>query len=290
MNKRRLTLLIGSLAFGMVANGQITNPAPYCPAGYDDAAGSFNLPHSIQQVTFGTLNNNSGTTQYPGQHYVYYNNLAAPNLIKGSSYPLTVKFDNGTLHFLAVYIDYNKDNDFSDPGELVWNIHDPLNTSPNPATTNITIPTTAQAGITRMRVLCFEDDMYTNIGNPPPSTAPPCTAYNSGLLDWGETEDYDINITPTTSIESATGNAQLEVYPNPAKDMLNIDLPVDDRATIAVQLMDYSGRIVKSIIEDRSGKQQHKITLQVSDLSSGIYNVIVTKDGANYSRRVSVIR
>ncbi len=193
MRKLHLLLLAGSMLLSQVVCGQITSPSPYCAAGYDDAAG-FAVDHHISNVTLGTLNNTSGSTQYAGAHYAYYNTVTAPNLTKGNSYPLSITHDGGTtIHFVAVYIDFNHNNDFTDAGERVlqYTING-AGTIPNPATATVAIPTTAATGVTRMRVMVFEDDNYTwTLGS---TNATPCTADATGSFDWGETEDYNVNL------------------------------------------------------------------------------------------------
>lgn len=73
-------------------------------------------------------------------------------------------------------------------------------------TDNITIPTTALPGNTRMRIRIVEDDGYTQVYGP---LILPCNAspVPNDVMDWGETEDYTINLVqnfPVTSI-SVTG-------------------------------------------------------------------------------------
>lgn len=194
MKKVKIALL-AALSFAGSAFAQITDPSPYCAAGYDDAAGMFPLPHYITNVTLGTLNNTTGSSQYPGQHYAYYNAVTAPSLTAGSTYSLSVGNDGGaTIHFLAVYIDYNHNNSFADVGERVLEQH--MGAVSNPAIASITIPAGATAGITRMRVMVFEDDNYTLGGA---AHATPCTGDATGSLDWGETEDYNVNIIAASS-------------------------------------------------------------------------------------------
>ncbi len=205
MKKLHLLLLTGSMLLSQIVCGQITSPSPYCAAGYDDMGGTFAVDHHISNVTLGTLNNTTGSTQYTGAHYAYYNTVTAPNLTKGSSYPLSVTHDGGTtIHFLAVYIDFNHNNDFSDAGERVlqYTINGP--SIPNPATATVAIPATAATGVTRMRVMVFEDDNYTwTLAS---TNATPCTADATGTFDWGETEDYNVNlVAATASCDTVTG-------------------------------------------------------------------------------------
>ncbi len=197
MKKLYLKLVTTLLCSFIVSTtlAQITDPSPYCSGGYDDGSGA--QPHYISRVRIGSLDNNTGTLQLPGLHYGYYNTVVAPNLNKGDTYTLTVDNDNSLtslIHFIAAYIDFNNDGDFTDPGENVLSF-DPF-TATDPAIATVTIPATATAGVTRMRVMVFEDDNYTWIGG---ATAPvPCTNDASPLFDWGETEDYNVNIVDPT--------------------------------------------------------------------------------------------
>ncbi|WP_158605886.1 GEVED domain-containing protein [Taibaiella sp. KBW10] len=203
MNKMRLALLSLAISATQISYAQITSPAPYCAAGYDD--GFMPVPHYISNVKLGALNNTSGTTQYSGVHYAYYNTVTAPALIKGNSYPLSITHDGGvTIHFVAVYIDFNHNNSFGDPGERVLQQTINNNSVTNPSMANITIPATAATGITRMRVMVFEDDEYTFV---PGTNATPCTADAGGSFDWGETEDYNVNITG-----SSTGTSPVAAF------------------------------------------------------------------------------
>ena len=206
MNKLRFIALAFALFATKATEAQITDPSPYCVAGYDDAAG-FPVEHYISNVTLGSLNNTSGPTQFTTPHYAYYNSVTIPNLVQGNSYPISVSHDSSTtIHFVAVYIDFNNNNSFDDSGELVLNQSIAASTVTNPSTATILIPATAIVGSTRMRVMVFEDDNYTWVlGNVNPT---PCTTDSTGFLDWGETEDYNVNIAAaTTSCDTVTGLA-----------------------------------------------------------------------------------
>ena len=255
---------------------QVTNPAPYCAAGYDDT--HIALPHYIAQVKIGTLNNQSGTTQYAAPHYVYYNNVQAPALVKGTSYPLTVTHDAAvSTHFVAVYIDFNKNNSFADPGELV--LQQRTENVTNPATANVLIPATATVGTTRMRVMVFEDDDYTyGTLHQLPS---PCTAIAGGQLDWGETEDYNVNITAGggTGIETVGNQLPVIYFPSPVKDYLYLG---DVFYGADVALFDLSGRLVAQ--QPKAGAAG----MDIRHLVNGLYFLRITQAGKAITRKLQI--
>lgn len=193
MKSLKFALLAFALLAKTSAQAQITSASPYCAAGYDD--GFMPVDHYISKVSIGTLSNSTGTTQYAAPHYAYYNTLTAPDLEQGKSYTLSVSHDGGvSIHYVAVFIDFNGDKDFDDAGEMVLNQNIDKGTVTNPSTISVSIPSTATVGITRMRVMVFEDDDFT-FGTMPSPAPRPCTADATGSFDWGETEDYNVNIT-----------------------------------------------------------------------------------------------
>ncbi len=275
--KLTLGLTIGAMTtlFGHSLFAQTTNPAPYCEAKFDD--GFMAVERYISKVQFGSLTNESGATQAPGSHYIFYNNLAAPNLTKGAQYPISITHDGGaSVHYVAVFIDFNKNNIF-EPNECVLqqSIHQQVN---NPAVANVTIPTTAALGETRMRVIILEDDEFTFAG--PELPAPACTADDSGFLDWGETEDYKVNITAgTLAIESLSEWNGFSIYPNPAKDELQIDAKWN---VAKLEIYQLNGSVVLS--EEMTGKTK----INVSSLQSGSYLVRVYSETGTTTQKLQI--
>lgn len=191
-------------------NAQITNPAPYCIANFDDMEG-FLVDDAINSVSIGTLTN-ATNAQYAAPHYIFYNNLAAPSLTKGTSYTLTVKFDVKGGCGYGVWIDYNQNNTF-DANEKVAGTTsgNSLDITTNTTITqSVMIPATATTGNTRMRVRIVEDDTYNMDNN---YVIAACNASTSAtdVMDWGETEDYIVNIvgstTPTPVVNTTAASA-----------------------------------------------------------------------------------
>ncbi|CAL2091446.1 conserved protein of unknown function precursor containing a T9SS type A C-terminal secretion signal. Putative S8 family peptidase [Tenacibaculum sp. 190524A02b] len=127
----------------------------------------------IQRVQLGTINNASGA----GNGYTDHTAIST-NLAKGTSHTITITprwtgtvYDEG----YGVFIDYNKDGDFSDSGETVWTKSASKDT---PVSGSFTVPSGAVEGATRMRVIL----RYNAV----PSA---CGTYN-----YGETEDYTVVI------------------------------------------------------------------------------------------------
>ncbi|KQX13003.1 fibronectin type III domain-containing protein [Flavobacterium sp. Root420] len=137
----------------------------------------------ITRVKIGSIDYSGNTSN---NHYSDNTNLST-DLKKGEVSLITIKPREkfkGQTEFgqrYAVWIDYNGDKDFYDAGEMVWN---QIVTKESPVVGTFVVPETAITGTTRMRVIIRDDA----VGIPYP-----CGDY-TGTYNYGETEDYTINI------------------------------------------------------------------------------------------------
>lgn len=151
-----------------------SNPGVYC-----DARGNQPWLEWISRVTLGSIDNESFKDLYGD-----YTSLST-DLELGESYPLDLQpgltwSGYQTNLFWRVWIDFNGDADFDDPGELVVE----ANNGRDPVSATISIPIDAVEGSTRMRV-AMRRDQY-------PAAC--------GQYDFGEVEDYSVQILTGQSI------------------------------------------------------------------------------------------
>lgn len=106
-----------------------------------------------------------------------YTNGQSGQLVPGETYDFTANHSFGSQR-VRIWIDFNQDGDFDDPGELVYDSP----SGANPTIGTITIPVDAMQGETRMRVMT----RWSVI------PAGPC----DGGGGWGETHDYKVTILP----------------------------------------------------------------------------------------------
>ena len=168
----------GAKASLLSSTGCGASAATYCSANGNNTSYEW-----INNVTLGSINNTTGAST---GGYGNYTGLSA-SLAKSSAYAISLKpaFSGSAYsEYFKVYIDYNNDKDFTDAGELVYS-------SPGTTSTvsgNFTVPSTATAGTTRMRVVMSDA-----------SGTGPCGSFN-----YGEVEDYSINITTSTTSSCGT--------------------------------------------------------------------------------------
>lgn len=167
----------------LTANSQILTSGPQtAPTGYAASTATEVDDEEILNVTFGPINNTSTCTS-SNNLYSDFTSLPAPTFTAGTTIPLSVEI--GTClgnwsNFTNVFIDYNRDGVFDATTERVYS--SPASTNgPHFETGSITIPLTATPGVTRMRVMNVEFGSASSLP--------------TGTYFYGETEDYNINIT-----------------------------------------------------------------------------------------------
>ncbi len=236
-----------------VTTGTTTTP----PVAYCASKGNSTSDEKISKVVFGTISNISTGT-------AGYENFTAQiaNVNKGTAYTITItpKWTSTTYNEgYAVFIDYNQDGDFSDSGETVFT---KTASKTNPVSGSITIRSTALTGNTRMRVAMKYNGIPTS-----------CETFS-----YGQVEDYTLNIKPAGTVAELVGvNAEnaVNVYPNPVKDILNIDAKGDYN----YQLISTEGKVVKD-------GNQSASAINVQNLPTGMYIMKITKDGKTSSHKV----
>ncbi|WP_246223787.1 GEVED domain-containing protein [Fulvivirga kasyanovii] len=154
----------------------------YCSSNGNSVADEY-----ISNVTLGSINNNSGAGS---GGYTDFTSIST-NLNKNTSYTISVTPTwTGTLYNegYSVWIDYNRDGDFTDSGEQVWTQSATQN---SPVSGSFTVPSGATNGATRMRVSMKYNGIPTS-----------CESFS-----YGEVEDYTVNI------QTGSGDTQAPTAP-----------------------------------------------------------------------------
>ncbi|HZH68425.1 MAG TPA: T9SS type A sorting domain-containing protein [Chitinophagales bacterium] len=92
---------------------------------------------------------------------------------------------------------------------------------------------------------------------------------------WAPTLDLKMSEVPVVGIKNQTVQP-LAIYPNPAADILNIDIPEQFQGRqVKLALVNTLGSVVKSWTVDASNTYS-KETIQLKDIPAGVYNLSVT--------------
>ena len=217
-------VLNGSRAELLNSTGCDSGPTTICipTSGSGPSDGDF-----IDGVVLGTINNTgSGSVSGPG--YVDYTAMST-SLNQGGSYSIIITSGDFTDDNYAAWIDYNGDHIFSSSEKL----GEFINTTEGQAHTfTFTVPMSAVIGNTIMRVR----GVYHLSSEPSPTD--PCFAY-----EYGETEDYGIEITSITSSVAEVSEMTLTVRNAP--DHVLVSWPqatMDQHAMV----LDASGRVIRA--------------------------------------------
>ncbi len=221
---------------------------------YCASTSSSTADEKIGRVQLGTINNPSTGT-------AGYENFTAlsTNLTRGTANTITITPSwTSTVYSegYAVWIDYNKNGLFTDAGELVYSKATSTGTT---ASGSFTVPTTATVGSTRMRVSMKYNAVPTSCETIP----------------YGQVEDYTVNIVAAAAVSGIADTnsndslAIVSLYPNPTRDILNIEMNRSAKLDYAV--VNYLGQIVQSGKIDSNA-------INVSNLNAGVY-ILQVNDG-----------
>lgn len=238
-----------------------TPAVAYCTASSN--SGQFNY---ISNVTLGTVNNTT-----PGTTYSNFttNTALQPALLLNStnntiSVSVTTTLAGASVNGMAAWIDFNKNGIF-EANERVLNM--PVTALPigaTPVTGTFTVPATAVTNSPlRMRVL-------TVLINPTAVGATIPDSFTCGSFPNGEVEDYNVIVNaPLATNDVAGPKNDIQIYPNPVSDILNIT-KVSDKA--AFKIYSAAGQLV------RQGNINNG-QINVSELVKGGYIITIEEKG-----------
>jgi len=259
------------VTFSTTGSGAIT----YCTS-----KGNSTTYEWIRQVIFGTINNTSNNNNGYGN----YTNLST-NVTAGSTYTITFRpgYSGSTYReYWTVYIDYNQNGTLNNTGETVVT---GSTTSTTGGTANITIPTTAKSGPTRMRIQMHYGSQVTN----------PCSAFN-----YGEVEDYTINISGGTGITSSPLNGLQDVATNKLASIIVAPNPVStanaqtiyhlmENGSTVMKVIGLDGRVLKTIQLGNQTAGEHIYNLGLTKIAEGNYILILEQNAKIIARNPFVI-
>jgi hypothetical protein len=262
-----------TITINAASGGGTTGPGP-APTTYCASRGTNNTYEWIDYVAIGGMTN---TTSKENNGYGNYTATRTGTVTRGSSTTLTYSAAfSGTAYteYWSIWIDYNRDGDFADAGELVASR---ASSSAANLSSTITIPTTASTGFTRMRVV-MKDKAYATDA---------CQTFT-----YGEVEDYQILIVAPPALEAqpdlvdlqdpgqptneqAAGNSSLgqrdteagyvAFFPNPAQEAIFV--MIDRRnGPIDYQIFSTDGKLMLT-----GQLQESEQQINLHSLPAGMY-------------------
>ncbi|MGN6402527.1 MAG: T9SS type A sorting domain-containing protein, partial [Flavisolibacter sp.] len=80
-------------------------------------------------------------------------------------------------------------------------------------------------------------------------------------------------------------SASLEIFPNPSKDQLVMQLNNNYKGKVTIQIVSQSGSVTKNFVFDKN-EQLFKTNLSVSELAAGVYFLRVEMGGKLLSKKM----
>ena len=231
---------------------------------YCDATGNDDSYEYIKQVQIGSWSKTSGDSM-DGVGYSDFTQDTPTDIEVDTQYTITITPEwTGSSYSegYAVWIDYNRDGSFTTDERIFQNSA----TTATSVSGQFTVPSGLSAGTTRMRVLM--DDAVT------PND--PCDSFN-----YGEVEDYTVNIVIGTLSANENILEELSIYPNPFNNNINIKLPTSlTNNNISIDVYDISGRLINRLENEQTINNTINVT-NLDNLSNGTYFVKVTDNTSN---------
>jgi len=81
----------------------------------------------------------------------------------------------------------------------------------------------------------------------------------------------------------------LDCYPNPAKEITNIGFRINATRQVAILIMDISGRVLKTVLDEEREAGEHWIKTDVSDLRQGAYLYHIKSGLLKESKKLIII-
>ena len=272
---KKITLAIAMLALGAQAQ---TFPSPYCDI--SEPMNPFGI-EEISTVSFAGISiTNTETSSILVDKTATTVNVAPDEtysiVITGNTYGA---FDSN----IVAFIDWNQNDILDDAGEVyeLGLLSDTNGADGVSVTLDITVPTDAVLGETRIRITKTYTDQGTDVNPPSTAIVDPCgIVFNAFGVErqesFGQALDFTLNLA-TLSINEFELNA-LTVYPNPAQDVLNIDYKSE---LTGVKVYNLLGQ---EVINRTAATSQMK--LDISGLTSGVYIVKLSAEEGEHSFRV----
>lgn len=262
-DRMRATFEPGGGRSGFVggSSGGGTTPT-YCASKGNSVADEW-----IQRVQLNTINNNSGANAGYGNF-----TSQSTNLVRGTAYTITITPGWRSTRYAegyAVWIDYNRDGDFLDAGEQLFTVSA---TTTTPISRSFTVPTSVTTGATRMRVSMKYNGVPTS-----------CETFS-----YGEVEDYTVNVVAAREdlsvVPTLNEGFDIQIYPNPAKDVAHIKLVGSQSASL--QVFDMAGRNVYNANIDENGEH----TIRLEQFEKGIYLINLQTSNGVIERKKLVVQ
>jgi hypothetical protein len=228
----------------------------------------------IKTVTLRSLTNNTNTLGNAAPYYHDYSaqqagplGLAVPEVLVGFQNNVVLAFGAEPAQYSALWVDFNHNGIFDASEYFTTGTNAGANGT---ATINIVVPAGALLGQTKMRIRGGDDLV--------PLVTQACGASQS---DYGEAEDYLVNVALVTARRTGQDAVVLSTFPNPATNALTVTV-AHTGASAQLSLTDMTGRVLQT-----QPLTSQTARFDLSSLAAGIYLVRYQDEASTSTIKVS---
>jgi hypothetical protein len=113
----------------------------------------------------------------------------------------------------------------------------------------------------------------------------------NGSTSGDKMTQYNLVLTPTAAAgitEYIGDQFQLNVYPNPATDNIHLAYTLSKKSEISVMIYDINGKLSQEVSNQTQDEGEQTLNIATSNLSKGIYSVVLSVDGAKSIRKIVI--
>jgi hypothetical protein len=116
------------------------------------------------------------------------------------------------------------------------------------------------------------------------------TALITSAGQYGKGESKWFKTASSLSVDKINGLTELNVYPNPAKDMAKLNFSLEKSSQLTIAIYDQLGQLVQTVSNSQFNAGLNQVEINTSALNSGIYSVRIDAVNGTLSQRISVIK
>jgi len=95
---------------------------------------------------------------------------------------------------------------------------------------------------------------------------------------------------PTNIKELTDNNIGLNIYPNPAGDLINIDFQLGNQSKVVMNIFDLNNKLIITVPDDFSHNGNYSNSVNVENLKPGIYFIQIITDDTFYTGKMFVVK
>ena len=87
---------------------------------------------------------------------------------------------------------------------------------------------------------------------------------------------------------SPVASGSVELFPNPAYEMVNVEFDLDKSATVEIAVYDVLGREVATLGKSARAEGSHRVSIDVSSWTDGVYLLSIKTENSAIGRHFTV--